>query len=259
MYALGFLAWEILCKKHNEPLHELQIDDDRNKLLDEVVNKGSRPKLSELEADTPPSLLRLLELCWSPERSARPTALEFYSTVEQCYNVLSDSSYDIFFSHPWVMKTVLNHAKRYLTSLGYKVWYDQNDMQWDIAQSMRDGVMKSKVVLACISKTYESSKNCMHELSCAYNLGNKPIVTLSTDADPFNWTPNMLHGDLKKMCGINGQGKMFVDIGNICSRPGWNETDEGMIPKKDIEDLHRELDKIVQLLRGSQINCQPKI
>jgi hypothetical protein len=87
---------------------------------------------------------------------------------------------------------------------------------------------------------------------------NKPIVTLSTDANPFSWAGNNLaFGDLKHMCGISGQGKLFFDIGEICDRPGWEEVDEAMIPRKNIDDLHRELDKLVVLLRGSQINCKP--
>ena len=179
VYALGFVCWEILCSDHKIPLDDLHIGGDRDKLIDEVVRKGSRPKLTDLHPDTPPSLSRLLHLSWHGDRLARPTALEFYTRVEQCYNVLNNSSYDIFFSHPWKNKSVLRHAKRYLNEVGYKVWYDEDDIKWDLVKSMRDGVSKSKVVLACISKVYEASQNCMFELSETCKLMNKPIVTLN--------------------------------------------------------------------------------
>ncbi len=59
-----------------------------------------------------------------------------------------------------MQKSVLKHAKRYLSALGCKVWYDEGDMQWDLVQSMTEGVKKrSKSVLACISKAYERSQN----------------------------------------------------------------------------------------------------
>ena len=260
VYALGFVCWEILSSEHKIPLDDLGIGSDRAKLIDEVLRKGSRPKLTELHPDTPPSLSRLLHLSWHSDRLARPTALEFYTRVEQCYNVLSNSSYDIFFSHPWKKKSVLRHAKRYLNAVGYKVWYDEDDIQWDLVKSMRDGVAKSKVVLACISRDYENSQNCMFELRETCNLASKPIVTLATDANPFSWAgTNTTHGDLKQMCGISGQGKLFFDIGEICARPGWDQPDDAMIPPKHISDLRTELDKLIKLLQGSQLNIRPTL
>ena len=78
-------------------------------------------------------------------------------------------------------------------------------MQWDLVKYMQDGVAKSKLVLACISKDYEASQNCMFELRETCKLANKPIVTLSTDTNSFAWAgTNTTHGDLKQMCGISG-------------------------------------------------------
>ena len=100
----------------------------------------------------------------------------------------------------------------------------------------------------------------MFELNETCNLANKPIVTLSTDANPFAWAgQNTKHGDLKQMCGISGQGKLFFDIGEICARPGWDQPDDTMIPPKDISDLRIELDKLIKLLQGSQLNIRPTL
>jgi hypothetical protein len=90
--------------------------------------------MAHMQYDVPESLKRLIEACWSVNRRDRPTALECYMRIDQCYNynVLSNSSYDIFFSHPWTQKPVLRYVKRYLNAVGYKVWYDEDDIQWDL-------------------------------------------------------------------------------------------------------------------------------
>ena len=133
-------------------------------------------------------------------------------------------------------------------------------MQWDLKRSMEDGILKSKVVLACISREYEGSRNCMYELSEASRLSGKPIITLSTDTNPFSWAGrDTRFGDLKQLCDINGQGKMFIDIGDICAHPGWNEPDDSLIPSFLIDALHLKLSDLVKYLRGSQINCVPSL
>ena len=55
VYAMGFVCLEILCSDHKLPMEDLGIGDDRNKLIDEVVRMGSRPKLADLHPDMPPS------------------------------------------------------------------------------------------------------------------------------------------------------------------------------------------------------------
>ncbi len=66
------------------------------------------------------------------------------------------------------------------------------------------------------------------ELAETCKLAIKSIVILSTDANPLFWAGQYKrYGDLKQMCGFSGQGKMFVDIGQIWSRPGWDELRSG--------------------------------
>ncbi len=136
-------------------------------------------------------------------------------------------------------------------------------MRWNLVESMQEGVLKSEIVLACIRRDYEKSQNCMFEQAESCKLANKPIVTLSTD--PFSWAGS----DLKQMCGISGQKKMFFDIGEICERPGWGDEPDfsNLDPnqlrdirdkrKQNIRDLITNLDKLVKILEGDQINCFP--
>jgi hypothetical protein len=58
----------------------------------------------------------------------------------------------VFFSHAWVDKPLLSHVFVLLMKRGYNVWYDQNDMGYDLQRSMREGIAYSKVVLACINE-----------------------------------------------------------------------------------------------------------
>ena len=127
----------------------------------------------------PNELKDVIAKCWHRYRAARPKAIECFDIADQCVNLLSNSDFDIFLSHPWTTKPVMRQVKRHLNNLGYKVWYDEIPMQWDLKSSMRDGIMKSKVVLACISTAFEKSNFCMFELNEAKN-NNKVIFALVT-------------------------------------------------------------------------------
>ena len=68
------------------------------------------------------------------------------------------------------------------------------------------------------------------------------------------------HTDLKQICGISGQGKLFFDIGEICETFGWDQPDDdALIPTQDISDLRVALDKLIKLLQGSQLNIRPTL
>lgn len=59
----------------------------------------------------------------------------------------------------------------------YKIWFDENEMGYNLDNSMKEGIDNSTVVLVCLDKKYEDSKNCMFELSEAKKR-SKTIVTL---------------------------------------------------------------------------------
>ena len=136
-------------------------------------------------------------------------------------------------------------------------------MDWDVDRTMKECVKMSKVVLACISADYEKSKNSMLELSHAFSTSETPIVILSTDLNPFAWAgTNTTYGDLKQMCGINGQGKLFIDIGRISAYPDWllpNGDANPNPPQHYLDELHASLFELVKLLQGPQLNCHPSL
>ena len=106
----------------------------------------------------------------------------------------------------------------------------------------------------------------MLELSHAFSKSRTPIVTLSTDLNPFAWAgTNTTHGDLRQMCEINGQGKLFTDIGKICDLkmyPDWvlpNGDANLNPPQHYLDELHASLFELVKLLQGPQLNCHPSL
>ena len=164
--------------------------------------------------------------------------------------LVNKSKFDIFFSHPWRNKNVLRHVYDHLVSVGYRVWYDENEMGWDLKKSMQEGITNSKVVLVCLNQAYEASKNCMHELIESSKI-DKTIFTLATEAEPLTWAgKNTKYGDVKALCQL--ESYMFIDIGKICEHPSWNS------PPVDTTllcELKNEVDKLVKYFKG--VNCRP--
>jgi len=86
--------------------------------------------------------------------------------------------YDVFLSHAWpdqARSTVLKDA---LQSAGLVVWYDETDVEdfEGISASVREGLSRSKCLVAYYSKNYSSRRACQWELVSAFlaaqRLGN---------------------------------------------------------------------------------------
>jgi serine/threonine protein kinase len=145
------------------------------------VQNGERPNLDALRAQrVSPIIIDIIETCWSSDRSERLTATNVACRLFQYENRLSSAKFDVFFSHRWALKPFLQHVCALLVAKGFRVWYDEDHMGWDLVTSMDQGIKNSKVVIACIDKEYESRENCMHELRGAAKEG-KPIVALVLD------------------------------------------------------------------------------
>ena len=141
--------------------------------------------------------------------------------------------------------------------VGFRVWYDENDMAYDLQRSMRQGIERSSVVLACINKTYEQRPNCVFELQEAVK-ANKPIITLNIEKEgPFAWAgKNTTHGDLMELCSL--KTKFFVDIGALACRPDWT-TDQDTLDDSSplFEELRLVLEPLSKILHD--INCLPSL
>ena len=203
----------------------------------------------------------MIQRCWDKDRARRFTALDCYHILDQAYNTLSQAKFDIFFSHPWRNKNVLSHVKKFLNSHGYRVWYDQNNMGHNLTMSMEEGIKNSNVVLVCLNKAYEGSRNCMFELTHAYNCNQDNIVTLVTEPDPFAWAGNnTTHGNAKDVCQLST--KMFIDIGELCVKPGWpaeNDSSDTLVPDQLLDELKEKVSELIRLIQGAPLYCMPSL
>ena len=80
-------------------------------------------------------------------------------------------------SYSWQQKIIAKKISEYLQEQGLRVWSDDAEIVGNIYDAMASGIEKSKVVILCISKSYDDSANCCRERDWAADL-NKPIVPL---------------------------------------------------------------------------------
>ena len=257
VYSFAILAWEALNKTGKRPYADITNCDD---LIPHVTVNDSRPSLDDLVDDVPPAVRHMIQRCWDKNRARRDTALDCYNILDQAYNTLSQAKFDIFLSHPWRNKNVLRYVKKFLNSYGYRVWYDENEMGWDLSKSMKDGIENSQIVLVCLNKLYLSRENCMFELieSCRIN---KNIVTLATEPDPFAWAgSNTTHGNAYDLCQLST--KMFIDIGKLYAKPGWpaeNDPPDTPVPDELMEELKDKISELVRYIQGDPFHCKPSL
>ena len=257
VYSFAILAWEVLNKTGKRPYAD--ITGGELALNHHVAVNDGRPSLDELVDDVPPTVRDMIRRCWDRDRTVRLTALDCCNTLDQAYNTLSQAKFDIFLSHPWRNKNVLRHVMKFLNSSGYRVWYDQNEMGWDVSRSMTDGIENSQIVLVCLNKLYLGSKNCMFELVESRKI-NKNIVTLVTESDPFAWAgSNTTYGNAMDLCQLSS--KMFVDVGELCAKPGWPAENDNNTPVPDelLDELKTKVSELVYYIQGAPLHCRPSM
>ena len=88
--------------------------------------------------------------------------------------------FDVFISYNWGIKAQVRQLYAILTSLNYKVWLDERELNAgsspltaELALAIRD----SKVILSCITKDYCKSFNCNLEVEYA-SAKKKQIIAL---------------------------------------------------------------------------------
>ena len=219
-----------------------------------------RPEVSDAvlgtAADVPPSVRDMINRCWDTDRTVRPSATECYAILSQAYNQLTNKEYDIFFSHPWVEKPLLRHVFVILTNLGYRVWYDVNDMGYDLVVSMRNGIAHSSMFIACVNEKYEGSKNCMFELEDVRGQHpSKPVVALMLQnpwgSGPNTWKASQKLGDLLQL-----STKMYCDLSGLAANQAWQDEQTEPSPEM-LDELRAKVDPLLKILTG--INCKKSL
>jgi hypothetical protein len=246
MYAFALLAWEVLSEK--QPYLDVMNNDAALCLK---VHSGDRPSLNELSVEIPQDVHEVIKLCWDADRSTRLTAVECYSRLNHCLNITSSKSFDIFFSHKWEDKRLLSHVYAMLTAMGYRVWFDQNQMGNKLKESMKEGIQNSTVVIACINSSYEKSVNCKYELEVAVQL-KKPIITIMLE-NPWSSSSWSMNDDVKKAVGFPNM--KYCELWDIAKDSHWKpdfpeEPDQELLGK-----VRDQLQAVIPILNDA--NCKP--
>ncbi|KAJ3127430.1 hypothetical protein HK100_009758 [Physocladia obscura] len=113
--------------------------------------------------------------------------------------------YDCMLSYNWSQKSVVLRIRDSLVARGLSVWLDLEQMSGNVYGKMADAVLGSKVIIPCLSITYESSGNCKRELGFAADQTRtgKKIVPVRLDDGPFTWTALITSGLLYTYIGEN--------------------------------------------------------
>jgi hypothetical protein len=210
-----------------------------------LMSSGIKPDLKYLAVDTPFGLDELLTKMWCSRREDRLSAFECFATLNYSATALESPSFDIFFSHAWNNKHCLAHVYHYLCCSGYKVWYDQNEMGYNLDHSMLKGIRNSKTVLVCLSRVYQERANCLKELEWAASEG-KPIVLLLLESDVSSW----ISEKVLKVCNLSN---MYVDISDSFTH--WTSESETIVD--GIAKLRTDLSKLLPLF--SELGCSPSL
>ncbi|KAJ3279681.1 hypothetical protein HDU79_000374, partial [Rhizoclosmatium sp. JEL0117] len=139
----------------------------------------------------------------------------------------------LFISYNWSTKVHVNAVVNKLQALkpNLKIWLDTENMESNIYDSMRSGIAGCQVFVACFSKGYLDSVNCMLELQFAQDL-KKTIIPLFFFED--NDDINALRLNYSAFLIISG--KLYTDFRR------WDKLDSRKITPSVSKTLKSPLD-----------------
>jgi hypothetical protein len=88
--------------------------------------------------------------------------------------------FDVFISYNWEIKEQVRKLYQVLTSLNYKVWFDErgsNAGSSPLTTELATAIKNSKVILSCLTTEYCKSYNCNLEVEYA-SAKKKQMITL---------------------------------------------------------------------------------
>ena len=215
VYSFGTVMWEVLTAQL-----PWAGEDEAGRL--DAIRDGLSLDCTvpfPMPAQVPARIVALVSQClltdsFEGQKSMRPSIAEALQVLEEVLAEMIDETFDIFISYNWgpkvlelksdpvtgiscdlpVHKVDKDGNPRYrrqdlveqvymqLREEHYRVWFDKYLMGKNMDESMRKGVLNSRVVVVFMSREYATSVNCLKELNFAHDMG-KPIVVVCTD-DP---------------------------------------------------------------------------
>ena len=99
----------------------------------------------------------------------------------------SINMYDVFISYNWGIKVQVQKLYQVLTSLNYKVWLDERELNAGsnpLTAELAMAIKNSKVILSCITTDYCKSYNCNLEVEYASAKKKQMIALMIERIDP---------------------------------------------------------------------------
>lgn len=268
VYALGTLAWEVLSNRvpwagvmSEQRLLELHVD---KKNLD----------FDALPLDVPFDLRCELQRALAFSAKDRPRARELHVALRAARESLEANSFDVFLSHAWAGKVHAPLTKLVIRvlrdSARMRLWIDEECLQHDMGTSMCDGIARSKVVVALISRAYAKSTQCMFELREAKKQGKTVVAAIVDEGDcgasgaVASWWPKRNVGlpeerELAALVGANdivdgvvqGGGFLFADLSLLARAPDINWASPVLPAKaRPLIQANAALPTLLKLLHG---------
>jgi hypothetical protein len=94
--------------------------------------------------------------------------------------------FDVFISYNWAIKAQVQILYAILTSLNYKVWMDERELNagsTPLTTELAMAIKNSKVILSCITKEYCASYNCNLEVEYASAKKKQMVVLMIEKID----------------------------------------------------------------------------
>ena len=91
--------------------------------------------------------------------------------------------FDVFISYNWGIKKQVQQLYQVLTSLNYKVWLDERELNAGsspLTAELATAIKNSKVILSCITTDYCKSYNCNLEVEYV-SAKKKEMIALMID------------------------------------------------------------------------------
>ncbi|KAJ3233352.1 hypothetical protein HDU81_002333 [Chytriomyces hyalinus] len=120
----------------------------------------------------------------------------FFDAVKESMDREEREEYDCMLSYNWGQQPVVIRIRDSLVARGFTVWLDLEQMSGNVYGKMAEAVLGSKVVIPCLSASYEASGNCKRELGFAADQTRtgKKIVPVRMENTNFTWTALITSG-----------------------------------------------------------------
>ncbi|KAJ3123190.1 hypothetical protein HK098_002114 [Nowakowskiella sp. JEL0407] len=102
----------------------------------------------------------------------------------------------LFHFSSWAHQDEVFKIRDALRSRGFTVWIDVEQIADDIYDAMRKAILRSKVIVPCLTQEYEASANCKRELYYAAGLKTPPkrIVPIRLRNCSLTWAEFLTSG-----------------------------------------------------------------